>query len=104
MITSSENPKATLTLCRDGLYMASNDAIADVGSLAALLKLLDDLVTELEVSPRHSHKIDMISAAAKAGAEMGVRVQADLEGMHTQIVDLINATTRNGKEAGNVDQ
>ena len=31
MITSSENPKATLTLCRDGLYMASNDAIADVG-------------------------------------------------------------------------
>jgi len=35
---------------------------------------------------------------------MGARVQADLEGMHRQIVDLISATTRNGKEAGNVDQ
>lgn len=104
MITSTENRMATPVLFGNGLYMASNDAIADVGSLAALLKLLDDLVTELEVSPRHSHKIDMISAAAKAGAEMGVRVQADLGGMHKQIVDLISATTRNGKEPGNVDQ
>lgn len=104
MITSTENRMATSVPFGNGLYMASNDAIADVGSLAALLKLLDDLVTELKVSPRHSHKIDMISAAAKAGAEMGVRVQADLEGMHKQIVDLISATTRNGKEPGNVDQ
>ena len=104
MITSTENPKATLSLYHNELYIASSDAAADVGSLAALLKLVDDLVTELEVSSRHSHKIDMISAAAKAGAEMGVRVQADLEGMHKQIVDLISATTRNGKEAGNVDQ
>lgn len=104
MITFTENPMATPTLHRDGLYMASNQAIADVGSLAALLKLLDDLVCELNVVPRHHHKIDMISAAAKAGGEMGARVQADLEAMHTQIVDLIKASTYDGKEPGNVDQ
>lgn len=104
MITSTENRMATPVPFGNGLYMASNDAIADVGSLAALLKLLDDLVTELEVSPRHSHKIDMISAAAKAGGEMGARVHADLEAMHTQIVDLIKASTCDRKEPGNVDQ
>ncbi len=102
-IAPQENPSAPM-LDRDSICDASNQAICDVGTLTAMLALLEDLVCKLNVKPGHHSKIDMICAAATAGAEMGARVQADLERLHGRIWELTKAASQEGKEPRNVDQ
>lgn len=104
MTIATQDQTNTPSTYRGSVVDMSNQAITDVGMLVALLALVEDLVCQLSAPPHPHGKIDMICAAAKAGAEMGARTQADLDRMRKQIWELAEAASREGKERGNVDQ